>query len=799
MKNNFDEMISKIKVGNAILFTGAGFSRLSSNSLEEKLPLAADLAKKICSLWKHGESDDLQYVSSRYIKESDQKGLLRLISLLKKTFLVTDPSPEAIKICLAPWNKFYTTNYDNTIEKIITDLHPVDAGEEIAFEICDRRCVHINGYIGNLTESTLNTSFKLSESSYMRPEGFLNSPWYTIFKRDLERASAIIFAGYSLYDIDIKRILVSNADIFNKTYFITMEGISEKDIYMFSQYGKVFPIGLQAFSDLIANSTWDMEIRSEPKFMTKYTVSSQEKVVTDNDIEKLLLKGQLDEEIFQSGIVSKRKDYIVYRDDVNKVVQWIDKKHIVVTSEFCNGKTIFAYQCLVELSQKFKYIYEVNDPYGDNISDLENIILNYSQDEDVIIFIDNYTYYYDFIEYVNSFNNNKIHFLLTSRSGKHERKKQNLDSKGMEYKEICIDRLIDREQDDLSYIIDSIGYWGKDFPTHSEQCRFIKDRCNGQMSVVLFNLLESQHVKNKIYEIISQTIENEKTKSILTASLFLGVNDFPIDTALLSELTGDFIYDNDIINDTGLNDIFQIRQGKFFTKSSIFCQKAISLFIESDYILDSLLTFIGKLQYRKSKISHEIFKSCLKFSTIERLLANEKNEKFEKMTAYYERVKRIVPWLVNDPHFWLQYAMGHIACKKYQKAQQLINQAYGKAIAKVNYYTDNIDTQQARLFILQALSSDCESEAIDFFIRGHNSLRNVPNSRYKYRQVKLYEDFYKEKYLLLTDAGKELFKKSCREIIGSLTSNIQNEEQESSAFFMRNKVVDIVKNLLKLA
>ena len=137
--------------------------------------------------------------------------------------------------------------------------------------------------------------------------------------------------------------------------------------------------------------------------------------------------------------------------------------------------------------------------------------------------------------------------------------------------------------------------------------------------------------------------------------------------------------------------------------------------------------------------------------------------------------------------------------KKYQKAQQLINQAYGKAIAKVNYYTDNIDTQQARLFILQALSSDCESEAIDFFIRGHNSLRNVPNSRYKYRQVKLYEDFYKEKYLLLTDAGKELFKKSCREIIGSLTSNIQNEEQESSAFFMRNKVVDIVKNLLKLA
>lgn len=262
----------------------------------------------------------------------------------------------------------------------------MDAGEEIAFEICDRRCVHINGYIGNLTESTLNTSFKLSESSYMRPEGFLNSPWYTIFKRDLERASAIIFAGYSLYDIDIKRILVSNADIFNKTYFITMEGISEKDIYMFSQYGKVFPIGLQAFSDLIANSTWDMEIRSEPKFMTKYTVSSQEKVVTDNDIEKLLLKGQLDEEIFQSGIVSKRKDYIVYRDDVNKVVQWIDKKHIVVTSEFCNGKTIFAYQCLVELSQKFKYIYEVNDPYGDNISDLENIILNYSQDEDVIIF-----------------------------------------------------------------------------------------------------------------------------------------------------------------------------------------------------------------------------------------------------------------------------------------------------------------------------------------------------------------------------------------------------------------------------
>ena len=120
----------------------------------------------------------------------------------------------------------------------------MDAGEEIAFEICDRRCVHINGYIGNLTESTLNTSFKLSESSYMRPEGFLNSPWYTIFKRDLERASAIIFAGYSLYDIDIKRILVSNSDIFDNENKRQSERAVAYFVGIFSNYCSVQKSGV---------------------------------------------------------------------------------------------------------------------------------------------------------------------------------------------------------------------------------------------------------------------------------------------------------------------------------------------------------------------------------------------------------------------------------------------------------------------------------------------------------------------------------------------------------------------------
>ena len=54
------ELVSKISTGNAILFTGAGFS-LDLVSLNGKCPLrASDLSKEICKISEIEPDDDLK-------------------------------------------------------------------------------------------------------------------------------------------------------------------------------------------------------------------------------------------------------------------------------------------------------------------------------------------------------------------------------------------------------------------------------------------------------------------------------------------------------------------------------------------------------------------------------------------------------------------------------------------------------------------------------------------------------------------------------------------------------------------
>ncbi|MBQ7585868.1 MAG: SIR2 family protein [Desulfovibrionaceae bacterium] len=238
-----------MRSGKAILFAGADFSKDSFNFKGKKLPLPKELSKEICKLGSFSPSEDLIYTSERYLTENEEKGdKEKLIQLLRSNYEVEIPSESSKNILKAPWNKFYTTNYDDTLEKIDREIIPVDLSSSLdKVEIKDKRCVHINGFIKKLSLESLEKSFKLTESSYLSSKGFLESPWYTVFKRDLERCSALVFVGYSLYDMDIKRILVNIENLKDNTYFIVKDKILEKEEFLFKKFGTIIKIGVENF------------------------------------------------------------------------------------------------------------------------------------------------------------------------------------------------------------------------------------------------------------------------------------------------------------------------------------------------------------------------------------------------------------------------------------------------------------------------------------------------------------------------------------------------------------------------
>lgn len=225
---DISSLIESIAGGKAVLFVGSGFSSNAIGINGDILPTAKKLAQKIGELGNFDAQDDLRYASEKYIRDKDQSAL---IEMLLDLFSIKDALPHQKIIASAPWRRIYTTNYDTCIEEAGKingkRIHTVSLEDKPKDFLINRNsCIHLNGSIKNLSAEYLNSSFKLSESSYLSPDSFLNSDWYYPFKRDLEMCSALIFVGYSLYDIEVKKILFANDEFKNKTYFITLPDIS---------------------------------------------------------------------------------------------------------------------------------------------------------------------------------------------------------------------------------------------------------------------------------------------------------------------------------------------------------------------------------------------------------------------------------------------------------------------------------------------------------------------------------------------------------------------------------------------
>ncbi|MBQ7739140.1 MAG: SIR2 family protein [Desulfovibrionaceae bacterium] len=695
----------------------------------------------------------------------------------------------------APWHRFYTTNYDNTIEKIDNDIIPVDTTSPLdSIEIKSKRCVHLNGYIGNLTLDTLDKSFKLTEGSYLDNTGFLYSPWYTVFKRDLERCSALVFVGYSLYDIDIERILVNIPNLKDNTYFIIKSDATENEEFSFKQFGNVFKIGVENFSTLISSNNFVKNNNCISSLsINRYDHEFNSESVRDDDIEKLLFFGSLNNKLLESDVLFKANSYVIFRDRINDVVDVIEDSNVIVTSEFCNGKTIFLYECLPILNKRFSNIYIIDDPHSDYINDLISIC-SICQHEKIIFVIDDYFQYVSIFEYLSSFNKDNIRFLLFSRNERHEKQKKLLSDINFSYKEFIIDILTQNEIKNIINLIDSIGFWN----IESDKYNFVYHQCERQISLLLFNIFESDHIKNKIKSIISNLIdENDVIKNITVVELYLCMLDIKIDFSLLSELSSNAIYDSGIRTNPSFNAIFNIKDGMFVSKSGMFCQKVIKNFIEPDYTIKTLLTIADRINalnsYNRDVVHDEILKSCFKFSTIERILPD--NDKEKNIISYYERLKRTIKWLIHDPHFWLQYGMGFIAVNDLNKAQQYLNNAYAKAKRRENYTLDSIHTQQARLYILQAIDCKDIKNSLNIFKQGHNLLISIQNSKYKYRQLYLYDLYFKNKKDSLNKDQIDLFLNLCKLMRKNINKNFT--DNGSSESYLRNKVVALFNEILK--
>ncbi|HDR1506803.1 TPA: SIR2 family protein, partial [Pasteurella multocida] len=251
----YQDALIQVKSGNAMLFYGAGMSYDVINIINEKMPTSDKLSDK---LDKDAEGD-LTLASELYI---DKNGTKSLIELLKSNFKTKDMEtnpPEYYKIIAAEnWRSIFTTNYDDAFEtasrkigKYRESVEPEMTPKD--YPINDNSIIHVNGFINTITSEKLNTTFKLTEGSYLADQ-FIKGNWYNAFMSEVQASKAIIFIGYGLRaDFDIKKIFFEfNEHLKGKTFFITL-----KENKILERYGSVIPIGIQGFAEDLKNLNLD--------------------------------------------------------------------------------------------------------------------------------------------------------------------------------------------------------------------------------------------------------------------------------------------------------------------------------------------------------------------------------------------------------------------------------------------------------------------------------------------------------------------------------------------------------------
>lgn len=753
-------ILDQVSSGKAILFVGSGFSRGSININNNELPTANYLAEEIGKMGKFETHGDLKYAAEKFLRDKSPQDL---IDFLKEKFTITKTLPHQQKIIKYPWKRIYTTNYDLCVEEAGKqcgkrfDTVEIDELPQ-AYLTKKNTCIHINGSINSLNTETINSTFKLSASSYLSAESFNESYWHLPFKRDLETCSAIVFVGYSLYDIDVQKILYQNRELAKKTYFIVAPNASERERFNLTPFGDCFAIGAEIFGELLEENISSLDTNDstlETTSITRYRNEEEFQPVRDSDVDRFLMFGDLKDSILESALFTEQgAPLLIKRKDINYAIEAIfSGKNLAILSDFGNGKTVFLRTLKSLLSQQGIDVYTVDNLDEYNIEDLETIAKSNKRS---ILFVDSYDQHLDFIAHYADLAPPNINLVIATRSPNHDRISHKLR---ISFDEIFIDELNSSEIEKFVDIIDDVGFWDSKHTTLTKDAKIslIDTKHDAQIQQTLLSILQAPQMVERVNVLLNALFTKKTIKKTIFSINLLSALDYPLKLSLISEIAEcDDIYSSELRENSSFKDLFNIHKGNVIAKSSLTSIALIRNNFAPIYVVDELLATITKLNNnRHDQQQNDLLLSLLRFSSVERLFPEK--QRINNLARYYEELKRRVTWLKNDPHYWLQYAMALLAYDDFPKTQRMLDHAYEWAAKKPGYHTVHIDMQQCKLYLKLSSKIDSPDESFKLFNKGIEFINKVPNDTKKFRMIDQINNVFTSKYSFYNKKQKNDF------------------------------------------
>lgn len=770
---DFKEALSYINLGNSILFAGSGFSIGAENISGTPLPTGDGLAKYFYGECREAsDGGSLLDASELYIGKF---GTSAVVEYLKKMFTIKEVTPEQKLITSLPWKRVYTTNYDNIIEvgyslsgrkiypKVLTDSFR---------ELNDKSklCVHLNGYIERLDESSLDNEFKLTDRSYTATD-FVDSEWIALFDSDLKTADAIFFIGFSMNsDLDIKRVVFSDPELFQKCFFVVWDQEKKPVIRVLENYGTVLPINVKGFVDeykTIIPKT--VRLTSNYRCFNLVKDVCEPVEIIDKDVHNLLTLGTVGNEKLATSLTYPDKNYYIDRTAIYDVCDRIENgaTRLLIHSDIANGKTL-ALMGIEILLTRMKYkVYKYNGNTYDVDLEVENICRDNATN--VVFVVDNYSNNRKVLESIRLFGQNSI-VLLSERSVVNEVATEWLFPKLGDFVEIDINALSSEDISKFRVLLDNFGFWSNKAAMNDyEKEQYISHDCKARMRNVLMDLLNSKTVFDRFQRIINDIQNKQGYYEALLLMLIGKVFNLELDLEKVSTVLGrDKINSSGFRRNSTIAEFVNFDQGRIIVRSSLLAEIILSKLSNATTVVDLLiLVFREYDKFRYHDSYRQILITLLSFTNLQRIL-NKKDVKYnDNIYRFFENVKTL-NFCKENPHFWLQYAILVLSSRDYPRADKYFETAYAYARKKREFETFAIDNHYARYILENELESGTPETCMVAFLKAHSILIDPIHKTkvrfYPYRVAQNYYPFYEKFYKTMSPAEKKKFVKCCDDI-----------------------------------
>ena len=738
-----------------------------------------------------GSKHKLDRVAGAILRE---RGSEFIYDIIRSSFTVESTDPRLGTLYDLPWKRIYTTNYDNAPEVARTGKRTISSVtlDDPQSNAVIGSIVHLNGYVRRISPASINTDLLLTDSSYAAAR-LIATGWLTFFEHDIRNSRAVIFAGYSLYDLAIDEVLLSVAALSKKAFFFISPDADSIEISTLERYGTVVPGGIDALVAKIGEVSIGYQ---PPQFATGLTALREIQIAPNSvrqetaasRVTSQLVYGELPEqEILTEEFAFDQQRYLITRKqdgaarEALRTGPWRD---LLITGEIGSGKsasTLGIAQYLISNGYRVYYA----EKGSSLISDLRRIAATSGK---VAVIFDGYSPYRAAIAEYVSRRPKEHRVIMTERSSIQEFIDEFIDKTpglGPVF-EVALDRIASVDIAGFEALTNFGGFWeDRAGASVSSRQRYISDKLDGSLYRLLLEIIRSKKVQEQIRQLIVPIAKDREAARIFCSAMI--VNALHVDFTI-SEWQ--YLFDRKSVRRMATEYSTQVRQfmsidtSRIYVRNGLLSLHVLHAFLDDELIGECLVDLYERA-IESSSDNAEKWKSLrielMKFSSIEPMFVGATRNAY--IFDYYEKI-RVFGSTVNNPDYWLQLGIASTVLDDLKRGDICFKNAYARERARLSPNLTKIDNYAARFEMKRATAEDDSNAAFEQFIAANEKLSRQIfldiNRHYPFKSGRYFSEVAAKHYDNWNDKQKERFKEAARKIRAKAVEWKETKRQHSA-------------------